>query len=167
MKARENPNSFPRKHERRGDYRAFVIGFLFILSPVFCLLYSSSIRYYSRAHHHAKGETYLYGPFRAILPAGAAMPAFLRILHKRFVLLFIHINHIQRAGVFTVPASGAEFLVDDWRHCPFSFTSSPSPLPAISLAGSPSPVKGEGNAIGGGVRGGEKTQVALFPSRLS
>jgi hypothetical protein len=48
------------------------------------------------------------------------MPAFLRILHERFVLLFVHINHIQRAGVFTSPASGAEFLVDDWRHTRYS-----------------------------------------------
>jgi hypothetical protein len=44
------------------------------------------------------------------------MPAFLGILHERFVLLFVHINHIQRAGIFTGPASGAEFFVDNWGH---------------------------------------------------
>jgi hypothetical protein len=44
------------------------------------------------------------------------MPALLRILHAGFVLLFVHINHIQRAGVFTGPAPGAQFLIDDWRH---------------------------------------------------
>jgi hypothetical protein len=40
------------------------------------------------------------------------MPAFLRILYVGFVLLGIHIEHIQRAGVLTGPASGAEFLVN-------------------------------------------------------
>jgi hypothetical protein len=57
------------------------------------------------------------------------MPAFLRIFHERFVLLFVHINHIQRAGVFTSPASGAEFLVDDWRHKKLLFQTDFGDLP--------------------------------------
>ena len=48
------------------------------------------------------------------------MPAFLRILHARFILLGIHIKHIQRAGILTGPASGAEFLVNYWRHARYS-----------------------------------------------
>ena len=91
-----------------------------ILSACMCLLPTGSVRYHSRAHHHAKGETNFYRPFRAILPAGAAMPAFLRIPHKGFVLLFVHVDHIQRAGVFTSPASGAQFFVDDRWHTGYS-----------------------------------------------
>jgi hypothetical protein len=51
------------------------------------------------------------------------VPALVRILHERFVLLSVHVNHIQRAGVFTGPASGAEFFVDDWRHTRCSLLS--------------------------------------------
>jgi hypothetical protein len=107
-------------------FRAFVIGFIssfLIVSLVFLLRFllfpilgTSSVLHHSRAHHHAERKTNLYGPFRTVLPAGTAMPAFLRIFHERFVLSFVHINHIQRAGVFTGRAPGAEFLVDDWRH---------------------------------------------------
>jgi hypothetical protein len=42
------------------------------------------------------------------------MPALLRILHISSIFLGIHIKHIQRAGILTGPASGAEFLADDW-----------------------------------------------------
>jgi hypothetical protein len=44
------------------------------------------------------------------------MPAFFRVFHEGLVFLFIHVDHIQRAGVFAGPAPGAEFLVDYWRH---------------------------------------------------
>jgi hypothetical protein len=40
------------------------------------------------------------------------MPAFLRILYVGFALLVIHIDHIQRAGILTGSASGAEFLAN-------------------------------------------------------
>jgi hypothetical protein len=51
------------------------------------------------------------------------MPAFLRILYVGFVLLVIHIDHIQRAGILTGSASGAEFFIDDWWHDRQSFPS--------------------------------------------
>jgi hypothetical protein len=44
------------------------------------------------------------------------MPALVRVFHERLVLRFVHINHVQRAGVFTVPTSGAHLFVDDWWH---------------------------------------------------
>jgi hypothetical protein len=35
------------------------------------------------------------------------MPAFIGIFHEGFILLFVHVNDVQRASVFTGPASGA------------------------------------------------------------
>jgi hypothetical protein len=84
----------------------------FLLLTAHSLVPADLIRHDSRAHHDAERKTNLYGPLRAILPAGTAMPAFLRILYVGFVLLVIHINHIQRAGILTGSASGAEFLVN-------------------------------------------------------
>jgi hypothetical protein len=53
-------------------------------------------------------------PFGAILSAGTTVPALFRIFYEGFSFHLIHINYVQRTGIFTGAATSAK-LFDNHR----------------------------------------------------
>jgi hypothetical protein len=74
-------------------------------------------------HHHPQGKSDFNRFFRTILATGSAVPALFRIFYERLSFLVMHVDYVQRTGIFTGTATGTKVFSNHGRHLVFSFQS--------------------------------------------
>jgi hypothetical protein len=75
--------------------------------------------------NHRGRKDYGNGSLRAILPAGATVPALIGVpgIGDAFAVFFLHVDDITHA-LFASSATGALLMINDGRHLfPFAFPS--------------------------------------------